>query len=309
MSKPARDIFVCHASEDKDEVVRPLVEAFTAAGVSCWYDEAEIHWGDSITHKVNEGLGASKFVVVVFSPAFVRKNWPQRELNAVLNQEASSGEVKVLPLLVGTQKEKKEILAKYPLLNDKQYLPWDKDVKAIVNAVLSRLGDRGKSAGSNPASSKTGTSVRVPLPKIRKKFTQRDRDLFLRNAFTVVKQYFAKALSELERANDQVETDFSEVTNFKFISTIYVDGDVAARWKIWLGGPSSSDAIAYYEGESHNDTDSSFHDILSVGDDEQALGFKPSGMWFRGADYTKDQLLTAEQAAEYLWWRFSERLK
>jgi len=50
-------IFVCHASEDKGDVVRPLVVAFTAAGVSCWYDEAEIQWGDSITQKVNEGLG------------------------------------------------------------------------------------------------------------------------------------------------------------------------------------------------------------------------------------------------------------
>jgi hypothetical protein len=56
MAKPTRDIFVCHASEDKQDVVRPLVEVFTAAGVSCWYDEAEIQWGDSITQKVNEGL-------------------------------------------------------------------------------------------------------------------------------------------------------------------------------------------------------------------------------------------------------------
>ena len=309
MSKATRDIFVCHASEDKDGVVRPLVEAFTAARISCWYDEAEIQWGDSITQKVNEGLASSKFVVVVFSPTFGRKNWPQRELNAVLNQEASSGEVKVLPLLVGTEKEKKEILARYPLLNDKQYLPWDGDVKAIVSAMLSRLGDRGKSAGGKPVSSGTGSGGHIPLPKIKKKFTQRDRDLFLRNAFTVVKQYFGDALSKLERANDQVETDFSEVTNFKFVSTIYVDGDVAARCKIWLGGPSSSDAIAYYEGESYNDNDSSFHDMLSVADDEQALGFKPSGMWLRGAEYTKDQLLTAEQVAEYLWRRFTERLK
>ncbi|MEI4902521.1 toll/interleukin-1 receptor domain-containing protein, partial [Klebsiella pneumoniae] len=66
MSKVTRDIFICHASEDRDDVVRPLVEAFTAAGISCWYDEAEIQWGDSITQKVNEGLGASKFVVVIF---------------------------------------------------------------------------------------------------------------------------------------------------------------------------------------------------------------------------------------------------
>jgi hypothetical protein len=49
--------------------------------------------------------------------------------------------------------------------------------------------------------------------------------------------------------------------------------------------------------------------MLSISDDKQALGFKPSGMWFRGVEYTKDQLLTAEQAAEYLWRRFTERLE
>src|SRR5208337_2974813 len=102
MSNPMRDIFICHAGEDKDEIVRPMVEAFSQSGISCWYDEAEIRWGDSIVQKVNEGLASSRYVVVVFSPAFVQKNWPQRELNAALNQEASAGEVKVLPLLVGS---------------------------------------------------------------------------------------------------------------------------------------------------------------------------------------------------------------
>src|SRR6266542_4013361 len=305
MSKPTRDIFFCHASEDKDDVVRLLVEAFTEAGVSCWYDEAEIQRGDSITHKVNEGLGSSKFVVVVFSPAFVQKNWPQRELNSVLNQEASSGEVKVLPLLVGTETEKKEILAKYPLLNDKRYLPWDREVKAVVNAMLSRLG-RGKPAGDKPVSSPTATGIRIPVPKIKKKFTQRDRDLFLRNSFTVIKQFFDSGLEELKKRHPEVDIDLAEVTKFKFVSTIYVNGEVATRCKIWIGGLSASNSIAYLEGQSHIDSDNSFNDILSVADDERALGFNPSGMWFEDTQYTRDQLLTAEQAAEYLWRRFTK---
>jgi hypothetical protein len=60
MPNPVRDVFICHASENKDDVVRPLVQALSEAGVSCWYDEAEIQWGDSITPKVNEGLTSSK---------------------------------------------------------------------------------------------------------------------------------------------------------------------------------------------------------------------------------------------------------
>jgi hypothetical protein len=41
---------------------------------------------------------------------------------------------------VGSATEIKDILAKYPLLNDKQYLPWDGDMNAIVKAMRSRLG-------------------------------------------------------------------------------------------------------------------------------------------------------------------------
>lgn len=95
MNVAGRDIFICHASEDKRGIVGPIVLALTEAGISVWYDEAEIKWGDSLTQKVNEGLRISRFVIVVLSPFFVKKNWPQRELNAALNIEASSGEVPI----------------------------------------------------------------------------------------------------------------------------------------------------------------------------------------------------------------------
>jgi hypothetical protein len=48
-----RDVFLCHTSEDKDEVVRPLVAALAESDISVWFNEAEIKWGDSITQAVN----------------------------------------------------------------------------------------------------------------------------------------------------------------------------------------------------------------------------------------------------------------
>ncbi len=134
-----RDVFICHASKDKEEVVTPMVGAFTQAGITCWYDEAEIKWGDSITRKVNEGLGVSRYVIVVLSEAFIERNWPQRELSALLNTEASTGEVKVLPVLVGSERQRSEILNKYPLLNDKRYISWDGDLGGVVDALCRRL--------------------------------------------------------------------------------------------------------------------------------------------------------------------------
>ena len=303
-----RDIFICHAGEDKDEIVRPMVKAFSQSGISCWYDEAEIQWGDSIIQKVNKGLSSSRYVVVVFSPAFVHKNWPQRELNAVLNQEASTGEVKVLPLLVGSEEEKRQILKEFPLLNDKRYLPWDGDLRSIVNALLSRLHPEGLPASGQREATAPAPGLRVPLPKIKKQFSQRDKDLFLRNSFVVVRNYFKNALQELSRHYQEVETDFAEVHNFKFLATIYMRGDVANKCKIWIGGLSSSDSIAYQAGRFAIEGDNSFNDMLSVEEDKESLGFRPSGMWYGSQQSEREKILTAEDMAVYLWRRFTDSL-
>lgn len=73
-----KDIFICHASEDKQSVVRPLLNVLDKEKISYWYDEAEIKWGDSIPTKINEGLRISRYVIVVLSNAFLSKNWPQK---------------------------------------------------------------------------------------------------------------------------------------------------------------------------------------------------------------------------------------
>lgn len=120
----SRDVFLCHAGEDKAGVLSPLCGALDQGQISYWYDEAEINWGDSVTAQVNRGLAVSRYVIVVLSKHFVGKPWPERELNAALNIESSTGEVKVLPLLVGDGETVQALVRAYPLLNDKRYLVW-----------------------------------------------------------------------------------------------------------------------------------------------------------------------------------------
>lgn len=137
-----KDVFICHASEDKPLVVEPLVNALQQVNISCWYDKVEIKWGDSITQKVDEGLRISRYVIVVLSAAFLNKNWPQRELYSVLNVEASLGEVKILPLIVAKDsKERESIRQQLPLLNDKAYETWNNSTEEIIEALQTRLSN------------------------------------------------------------------------------------------------------------------------------------------------------------------------
>lgn len=112
------DAFLCHASEDKDAIVRPFAEAMEQQGLKPWFDKAEVRWGDSLVKKINYGLSRSKLVVVFVSPAFLGKEWPEREFNAAMSMEVN-GKTVVLPLLCGVTRDK--IQECYPVISDKVY--------------------------------------------------------------------------------------------------------------------------------------------------------------------------------------------
>jgi CheY-like chemotaxis protein len=136
----ACDLFICHASEDRLQVVDPIIEACEHAGVTVWHDRGEIRWGDSLVAKIQDGLKRSRYVLAILSRHSLAKRWPLTELNAALSGEISEGVVKVLPLIVGTEAEKSAILAQLPFQRDKLYEVWTGTVEPIVRRIKDRLG-------------------------------------------------------------------------------------------------------------------------------------------------------------------------
>lgn len=110
------DVFISHASEDKDEVVRPLAEALRKRGLDVWYDEFELKIGDSLRRKIDSGLARSRFGVVVLSQAFLGKGWTNYELDGLVTR-AVSGEQVLLPIWHNITK--KEVIQYSPSLADK----------------------------------------------------------------------------------------------------------------------------------------------------------------------------------------------
>jgi hypothetical protein len=92
------DVFICHASEDKDPFVRPLAQALQAEHVEVWFDEFSLKLGDSIRRSIDKGLRQSRFGIVVLSPAFFEKNWPQYELDGLVEREMKGKDKIILPL-------------------------------------------------------------------------------------------------------------------------------------------------------------------------------------------------------------------
>ncbi len=112
------DVFISHASEDKDAIVRDLASALASAGLDVWYDEFELRVGSSLRRSIDQGLANSRFGVVVLSNAFFKRDWPNYELDGLVTREmASGGQQLILPIWHNVTKD--EVIRYSPSLADK----------------------------------------------------------------------------------------------------------------------------------------------------------------------------------------------
>lgn len=91
------DVFISHASEDKVEVALPLQKELEVRDIKVWIDKQAITVGDSLRRKIDEGLSQSKYGVVILSKNFFNKEWPQKELDALIAREDGKEKV-ILPI-------------------------------------------------------------------------------------------------------------------------------------------------------------------------------------------------------------------
>ena len=85
------DVFISHASEDKDDFVRGLAHALEARRIRCWYDEFTVQPGDSLRRSIDRGLLLSQAGILVLSESFFAKRWPAYELDGLVERFTSVG--------------------------------------------------------------------------------------------------------------------------------------------------------------------------------------------------------------------------
>ena len=115
-AEAAHDVFISHASEDKDDIVRPLANALTSCGLDVWYDEFSLRIGDSLRQKIDRGLANSRVGLVVLSPSFIDKGWTNYELDGIVTRTVS-GEQILLPIWHNITKQ--QVVDFSPSLADK----------------------------------------------------------------------------------------------------------------------------------------------------------------------------------------------
>ncbi len=142
---PEWDAFISHASEDKDDFVEPLARELHSRGLNIWYDNFTLTLGDSLRRSIDRGLAHSKFGIVILSPTFFAKEWPQKELDGLVAREVDGRKV-ILP--VWHRLGSPEIRAYSPILADRLAVPSSRGVAAVADAIMAGMGTTPPSDGN-----------------------------------------------------------------------------------------------------------------------------------------------------------------
>jgi TIR domain len=130
------DVFICHASEDKHTVARPLANELSARGLRVWIDESEIRLGDSLRDAIDMGLAHSQFGVVILSVHFFAKDWAKSELDGLITREINDKKI-VLP--VWHKLTPRDVRASSPILAGRFAVSTEEGLPAVARKIEKRI--------------------------------------------------------------------------------------------------------------------------------------------------------------------------
>jgi TIR domain-containing protein len=130
-----RDVFLCHAWDDRRGAAKELHDLLESHGVSVWFSEKDVVLGTSLLREIAKGLAKSRVGIVLVTPALLRRvraeGIADKELSALLARD----------LLVPTVRETTyEALREVsPLLGSRSGLNTAEEPMADVAAKLAEL--------------------------------------------------------------------------------------------------------------------------------------------------------------------------
>jgi WD40 repeat protein len=152
------DVFLSHSSKDK-AIVRPLAERLRKDGIRVWFDEWEIHPGDSIPSKIEKGLEQSHVLVFCMSEHAFGSDWATLESQTFRFRDPLNKELRFIPLRLDDAPIKGS-LVQFLYVN---WLPQTRGQE------YSRLLE-----SCRPPEKRPGAEVEIPQPQVREKSTPPD---------------------------------------------------------------------------------------------------------------------------------------
>lgn len=134
-SPDKRDLFLCHAWDDRKGFANDLHKALVEKGVSIWFSEADLKLGTNMLREIDKGLAKSKAGIVLVTPAFLKRiqkeGVAEKELSALLAKDL------LLPIVHNTTFE--ELRNVSPLLGSRSGLDTKEDSMDEITSKIAEL--------------------------------------------------------------------------------------------------------------------------------------------------------------------------
>jgi hypothetical protein len=130
-----RDVFLCHAWDDRQGAAKELHDLLESLGVSVWFSEKDVGLGTPLLRAIDKGLAKSRVGIVLVTPALLRRlpaeGIADKELSALLARDL------LVPIVHDTTYEALREVS--PLLGSRSGLSTAEEPMADVAAKLAEL--------------------------------------------------------------------------------------------------------------------------------------------------------------------------
>lgn len=130
-----RDIFLCHAWDDRQGAAKELYNLLVSKGVSVWFSEKDVSLGQPLMRAIDKGLANSRVGLVLVTPAFLlrlpKEGIADKELSALLHRN------QLVPIVHNTTYEALREVS--PLLGSRSGLDTAEESMSEIAAKLAEL--------------------------------------------------------------------------------------------------------------------------------------------------------------------------
>lgn len=130
-----RDVFLCHAWDDRKYAAKELHDLLELKGVSVWFSEKDVFLGSSLLREIDKGLAKSRVGIVLVTPSFLKRvkgeGIADKELSALLARDL------LVPIIHNTTFE--DLREVSPLLGSRSGLSTIEESMEDVAAKLAEL--------------------------------------------------------------------------------------------------------------------------------------------------------------------------
>lgn len=302
-----------HADEGlRDQLEKQLAMLKRQGVIETWHDR-RIGAGEEIHSAIDDHINTDDIILLLVSPDFLASDYCYDIEMTRAMERHNRGEAIVIPVILRAcdwhpapfGRLKAVPLDGKPIKQwadiDDAFLQVAKAVREAAGCPSTKTLPFSTRIISAPAVVAVGdTFNREPRSsnlRMAKTFTQREKDRFKLETFEYIARFFENSLKELGERNPGYEGDFRRVDANRFFATIYRSGKDVARGTIYVGGGMWSDGINYVQGETTSSN--SMNESLRVEADDQTLYL--IGMGISSLGQSRDQKLSQEGAAEFLW--------